>query len=326
MKAWCLLLACVLVAGSGSVAGSRRRRSPPPPPPPPPQPAHPFDGVVRPCPLDALRHDAYMIPPPCPARVKECGASSNHCASLAELPTGGLALSWFSGYREGWAYTGVGLALLSSLNSSLWEPLGVRNANSPGIPGIAGFSRQNPVLFVDNNASELLVFGVQQPSRSKEDRVGATADPVPNQESLGTMWLTRSSDWGRTFAAVEPFDPYHGSWGRNSLLLGLDGSWLMPVYNESGKTKGHQFEHSAILRKPAGAPVLPLSGWVGAPMNDTSFLVQPSVIRLKPGQPQLRVYYRDRRAQWIYTATSPDDGLSVCASFNHSRYRHTPRF
>jgi predicted neuraminidase len=257
--------------------------------------------------------------------VSECTASSNHCASLAKLPTGGLALSWFSGYREGWAYTGAGLALLPSLNSTVWQPLGVRSAENPGIPGIAGFSRQNPVLFVDNSASELLVFGVQQPSRSKEDRdVGSGADPVPNQESLGTMWVTRSTDWGRTFAAVKPFDPYHGSWGRNSLLLGLDGSWLMPVYNESGKTKGHQFEHSAILRKPVGAPVLPLAGWVGAPMNDTSFLVQPSVIRLKPGQPNLRVYYRDRRAQWIYTATSSDDGLSM-STFCHSQRRYAFR-
>jgi hypothetical protein len=220
MKVRSFALVCLLAAGAGCVAGSRRRRSrppPPPPPPPPPQPAKPFDGVVRQCPTDALRHDAYMIPPPCPSRVKECKASSNHCASLAKLPTGGLALSWFSGYREGWAYTGAGLALLPSLNSTAWEPLGVRNAQSPGIPGIAGFSRQNPVLFADSNASELLVFGVQQPSRSKADRadsggpLGATADPVPNQESLGTMWVARSSDWGRTFAAVEPFDPYHGA-------------------------------------------------------------------------------------------------------------------
>ena len=219
MKVRSFALVCLLAAGAGCVAGSRRRRSRPPlpPPPPPPQPAKPFDGVVRQCPTDALRHDAYMIPPPCPSRVKECKASSNHCASLAKLPTGGLALSWFSGYREGWAYTGAGLALLPSLNSTAWEPLGVRNAQSPGIPGIAGFSRQNPVLFADSNASELLVFGVQQPSRSKADRadsggpLGATADPVPNQESLGTMWVARSSDWGRTFAAVEPFDPYHGA-------------------------------------------------------------------------------------------------------------------
>ena len=41
---------------------------------------------------------------------------------------------------------------------------------------------------------------------------------------------------------------------------------------------------------------------------NTSFLVQPSIIRLEPGKPLLRVYFRDRRAAWIYTALSTDDG------------------
>ena len=132
-----------------------------------------------------------MIPPPCPAKVPECKASSNHCASLAKLPTGGLALAWFSGYREGWQHTGAGLALLPSPNATAWQPLGARSTASPGIPGIAGFSRQNPVLF--STADELLIFGVQQPSRSKQgNELGAAADPVPNQESLGTMWVART--------------------------------------------------------------------------------------------------------------------------------------
>ena len=43
-------------------------------------------------------------------------------------------------------------------------------------------------------------------------------------------------------------------------------------------------------------------------MKKSNYLVQPSVIRLISLQPKLRVYYRDRRAQFIYTATSEDDG------------------
>ena len=125
------------------------------------------------------------------------------------------------------------------------------------------------------------------------------------------MWVARSTNEGQSFGAVEAFDPYLGSWARQPLVVGLDGSWLMPVYNESGKTRGHQFEHSAILRKPPSAPLLPVSGWRMSAMNDSSFLVQPSVVRLRPGEPLLRVFYRDRRAQHIYTATSPDDGLSA---------------
>jgi hypothetical protein len=120
--------------------------------------------------------------------------------------------------------------------------------------------------------------GVQQPSRTGGSSPNAArGDPVPNQESLGTMWVAASPDWGRSFGAAQPFDPYRGSWGRNSLLLGLDGSWILPLYNESGKTKGHQFEHSALLRKPAGAPLLPLGAWgVGAlpqPINGAHALI-----------------------------------------------------
>ena len=81
------------------------------------------------------------------------------------------------------------------------------------------------------------------------------------------------------------------------------------MYNESLKSKGHQYEHSVLLRKPAAASVLPLSNWAACTLNGTAYLVQPSVVRLAVGKPQLRVFYRDRRAAWIYSAASEDDGF-----------------
>lgn len=151
-----------------------------------------------------------------------------------------------------------------------------------------------------------------------------SSDPVPNQESLGTMWLATSQNWGSSWGSPKLFDPFHGSWGRNPVLTGLDGSWLLPLYNESQKAAGHQYEHSVLLRKPPSAPILPLSEWSSIRFNRSSYLVQPSVIRLTPGEPALRVYYRDRRAEWIYTATSPDDGHSVSFCHPPSVWRTVP--
>lgn len=42
--------------------------------------------------------------------------------------------------------------------------------------------------------------------------------------------------------------------------------------------------------------------------KDSGHLVQPSVIRPKTGVKYLITYFRDRTAEWIYEATSTDDG------------------
>jgi hypothetical protein len=126
-----------------------------------------FDGRVRACITDPLRQDSYMVPPACPEHVRGCKESSNHCASLAVLPSGGVALAWFSGLREGWEYTGAALALLPAPNASSWRHTA---AGGIAVPGLAGFSLQNPVLFVDPSPSpgpggRLLMFGARVPSR-----------------------------------------------------------------------------------------------------------------------------------------------------------------
>jgi len=45
-------------------------------------------------------------------------------------------------------------------------------------------------------------------------------------------------------------------------------------------------------------------------LPQTSYLVQPAIIRPVPNNPLLKVYYRDRRAQNIYVASSTDDGIN----------------
>jgi hypothetical protein len=98
--------------------------------------------------------------------------------------------------------------------------------------------------------------------------------------------------------------------------MGLDGSFLLPTYNESLKSLGHDHEYSLIFKsKKIEVGTQP---WPSSAMNSTAFLVQPPIVRPvegklsssppAPGKLLPRAYFRDRRAKWIYTATSEDDG------------------
>lgn len=48
--------------------------------------------------------------------------------------------------------------------------------------------------------------------------------------------------------------------------------------------------------------------WEEVEYKDSEYLVQPSVIRPIAGVKYLMTYFRDRRAEWIYQATSSDEG------------------
>ena len=48
--------------------------------------------------------------------------------------------------------------------------------------------------------------------------------------------------------------------------------------------------------------------WDELEYEDSEYLVQPSVIRPRGGVKYLITYFRDRRAEWIYQATSTDEG------------------
>ena len=50
--------------------------------------------------------------------------------------------------------------------------------------------------------------------------------------------------------------------------------------------------------------------WKEYDVKDSNYLVQPSVIRPSPSKSLLTAFFRDRRAEHIYTATSTDEGIS----------------
>ena len=57
------------------------------------------------------------------------------------------------------------------------------------------------------------------------------------------------------------------------------------------------------------------TSWTEYDVKNSYFLVQPSVIRPTPSKSFLRAFFRDRRAEHIYSATSSDEGNYVHITF-----------
>ena len=95
-----------------------------------------------------------------------------------------------------------------------------------------------------------------------------------------------------------------GSYPKNRLLKNLVGEWLFPMYYT---TETPNYSHIKTLAKgedPASA------SWGNIDFKDTDNLVQPSVVRLVPGEPALAAFFRDRKKTNVYRATSDDDGVT----------------
>jgi len=91
-----------------------------------------------------------------------------------------------------------------------------------------------------------------------------------------------------------------GSFDRNRVVLRLDGTWMLPIYFAVRSTSE---QHSAMeITQDRGMT------WKQYDCIQSNYLVQPSVIRAKLGEPHLRAFFRDRRSQHIYRADSEDDG------------------
>ena len=116
-------------------------------------------------------------------------------------------------------------------------------------------------MYADTTSSTLYMWHTRQPKGNSDaprrrKKSSVSDDPVPSQERYGVLWLSQSQDWGQTWHDAKRFDTELGTWGRNRVLLGLDGSWMFPIYNESEKPLGHDHEYSLLLRKGPEEAVL----------------------------------------------------------------------
>lgn len=243
--------------------------TPAPSPSPPAPPGH-FDGVIRP--VGDGSFEAHLIPP----------FKSNHAATIEQLSDGTLTLAWFSGEAEEANDCSIVFASLPP-NGTAWSP--ARN-----VSGRWGYSNQNPVLFYDTFKSTLHLFHSQAPARSGE--------------SAAQIWHLASSDRGGTFSMPSPFFTEPGDFPRNRIVPRKDGSVLFPYYSQG---KGHP--NLSVMRwsDAARTGLENPKTWTLAQVKSSDDLVQPSVVRTRNGT-AFRAFFRDRRAENIYTALSTDEG------------------
>jgi predicted neuraminidase len=198
---------------------------------------------------------------------------SNHASSIEQLPDGSLALAWFSGVGEGLNRCSIVFSTLPNGTDTWTDAITVSVRD--------GFSNQNPVVFYDKTSNLLRLYHSQQPAN--------------DGESNSRIWELNSTDFGKTWTKPDIFlgADFPGAFPRNRIIEADDGGLLFPIYNAQD-----QFsitDRSDISRKR----------WKMIEIEDTHDMVQPTMIRLKDGS--LRVWFRDRKQENIYVATSHDD-------------------
>ncbi len=105
---------------------------------------------------------------------------------------------------------------------------------------------------------------------------------------------------GATWSTPEAFYTLPGAFDRNRIIPTLKNDGLIfPCYNSSP-----DIDYSFILRSSSVTP-----GWTRTDIKGSNYLIQPTIIRLN-NSPQLRAFFRDENAAWIYYADSNDDGLT----------------
>jgi len=208
-----------------------------------------------------------------------------HAASLLEQPDGTLLYAWFSG-REGLA--GV-VIVVSSLapGAHRWSPPKVVSSHQ-------GRSNQNPVLFRDPTSSTTWLFHTSQ----------------AGGQGQGTAFIAslKSGDNGETWSQPAKMEGFKdtGPFVKGKFLTAANGrDWLVPMYYTPEGFGDFKTHYSAMLRTSDHGAT-----WHQSLMSTKGqFLAQPTVVRL-PSSGHLLAFFRDRKAQWIHTALSEDDGAT----------------
>jgi predicted neuraminidase len=235
-----------------------------------PTPAPPaFDGVVRNG-TDGTAA-AYLIPP----------FKSNHASTIEVLPDGTLCVAWFSGAHEEADKCAIVFAVLP-FGSTQWSKAATLSQQE-------GYSNQNPVLFYDKAAKLLRLYHSHAPAQAGE--------------SKSVIFELSSADHGKTWTAPKksPVANFPGAFPRNRIIPGLGGGLLFPIY-DAGTDNSFNANFAIIERSTNDTA---RRTWSEHDIAGSANLVQPTVVRLQ--DKSLRMWFRDRKATSIFTATSTDD-------------------
>ncbi|XRB01949.1 sialidase [Pycnococcus provasolii] len=235
-----------------------------------------MDGVVRPISIGSAQQAFALLPPVFPTA---------HAPSLAQLPeSGGLLLAFFAGDAEG----GDGVAIVGSRLEKNAE--GLERWTTPAVISKENHrSNQNPVLFVTGERHVTLLHSSQEAFKGQ-----GTAD----------VRIVRSADGGVSWNMPTTLFQKAGAFTKNHVLRSVDGELLLPMYYTPDGFFKNETHYSSIQRSKDDGVT-----WTETLMPGTlGKCVQPSVVRLKGGHGRLLAFYRSRSADFIYKASSEDDG------------------
>ncbi|MEU6039843.1 exo-alpha-sialidase [Actinomadura sp. NPDC047616] len=208
-------------------------------------------------------------------------AVQNHAANLTVLPSGEVGCVWFGGTQEGMSDISVWFSLLSG--SSWSEP--VRLSDDPAR------SEQNPLLFPTPSGDLWLLY---------------TAQHFGNQDTAEVR-LRVSADGGVTWSPPRTLFPSSDAGGvfiRQPVEVLPSGRWLLPIFRcprtPGARWVGDHDTSAVMISDDEGG------SWRERPVPSSTGLVHMNVHRLPDGR--LLALFRSRRADWIHSSCSLDEG------------------
>lgn len=202
----------------------------------------------------------------------------NHASNLLLLSNGDVLCTWFGGSCEGKADISIHLARLSS-GAEEWEKPVILSDDTER-------SEQNPILFEISPGVIWLIY---------------TAQIGIHQDTAVVRWR-RSEDYGQTWSEISNLFSEAGIFVRNPPVVLENGDILLPAYYCLKSKSGFLGEDYSVIKRSSDMGLT----WSETVIDGSAGLVHMSLVETK--ERKLVGFFRNRRADFIYSTVSEDGG------------------
>lgn len=203
----------------------------------------------------------------------------NHASNLFVLKDGDLLCAWFSGTNEGQSDIKIVTSRYSMENKSWEKPNYVTDDNTR--------SEQNPIIYRNSDDNLWIIYTSQ--------------DGIHQNSSV--VKYTISKDEGETWSESKVLFDTPGSFIRNPPIILNDSKILLPAYYSIKSDNGLFGEDYSVIKMSTDHG----NNWKEYKIKDSEGLVHPSLIKIDD---KLLVFFRSRKADYIYKSVSHDNGES----------------
>lgn len=202
----------------------------------------------------------------------------NHASNLLPLKNGDVLCVWFGGSREGKPDISILCSRLKK-GEDTWSEPSVLSDDSER-------SEQNPLLFENPNGELWLIY---------------TAQNAVHQDSAVVRYRV-SKDDGYSWSGIKTLFDKPGSFVRHPPIILENGDIILPVYYSLKSRTGFLGNDYSVVKisKDNGAT------WSEHEIDNSKGLVHMSIVTAHDGN--LIGFFRSRKADYIYTSKSFDNG------------------